>query len=119
MTKLKHTFKTDILFKSLFEKHPKLLKSLVSQLLSIPITSITKFEIRNQEIPPDFLSNKFCRLDIHMEIDGRQVNLEVQVEDEGDFPERALFHWARIYSGALPSGGEYSQLPQNSRLYSI
>ena len=112
MTKLIHTFKTDILFKTLFEKHPKLLKNLVSQLLGISLASITKFEIRNQEIPPDFLSNKFCRLDIHMEIDGRQVNLEVQVENEGDFPERALFHWARIYSSSLSSGEKYSQLPQ-------
>ena len=36
----------------------------------------------------------------------------MQVEDEGDYPERALFHWARTYSNALPAGGNYSELPR-------
>jgi len=112
MTRLKHTFKTDILFKLLFVKHPALLKHLVAQLLRIPIAEITQFEIRNPEMPPDIIGNKFCRLDIHMEVNGQKCNLEVQVEDEGDFPERALFQWARIYSNSLPAGGKYSELPR-------
>ena len=63
-------------------------------------------------MPPEIMGNKFCRLDIHMMVDGEQVNLEVQVENEGDYPERALFHWARAYSNALPAGGKYSELPR-------
>jgi len=112
MTKLKHTFKTDILFKLLFVKHPELLKRLVAQLLGIPFGSIKQFEIKNPEMPPEIIGNKFCRLDIHMAVDGQHTNLEVQVEDEGDYPERALFHWARTYSNALPAGGNYSELPR-------
>ena len=112
VTKLKHTFKTDILFKLLFIKYPELLKRLIAQLLGIPFGSIKQFEIRNPEMPPEIIGNKFCRLDIHMTVDGQQTNLEVQVEDEGDYPERALFHWARAYSNALPVGGKYSELPQ-------
>jgi predicted transposase/invertase (TIGR01784 family) len=38
--------------------------------------------------------------------------LEIQVRDEGDFPERTLFHWAREYSSALPEGGKYHELPR-------
>jgi len=112
MTKLKHTFKTDILFKLLFVKHPELLKRLVAQLLGVQFGSIKQFEIRNPEMPPEMIGNKFCRLDIHMAVDGQQTNLEVQVEDEGDYPERALFHWARTYSNALPAGGKYFELPR-------
>jgi len=112
MTKLKHTFKTDILFKLLFTKYPHLLKRLVAHLLGIPLGSIAKFEIKNPEMPPDSIGKKFCRLDIHMAVDGQQVNLEVQVENEGDYPERALFHWARIYSNALPVGENYNELPR-------
>ncbi|MCL1875373.1 MAG: Rpn family recombination-promoting nuclease/putative transposase [Synergistaceae bacterium] len=112
MSKLKNTFKTDILFKLLFIKHPDLLRRLVAHLLRIQLESITQFEIRNQEMPPEVIGNKFCRLDIHMMINEQQVNLEVQVEDEGDFPERAIFHWARIFSNALPAGGKYSDLPR-------
>lgn len=112
MTMLKHTFKTDILFKLLFVKYPDLLQRLVAQLLGIPLGSIRQFEIRNPEMPPEIIGNKFCRLDIYMTVDGQQINLEVQVEDEGDYPERALFHWARTYSNALPAGGMYSELPR-------
>jgi predicted transposase/invertase (TIGR01784 family) len=112
MTKLKNTFKTDILFKLLFVKHPELLRRLVAHILRIPFDSIKEFDIKNPEMPPEIIGNKFCRLDIHMVVEGRQVNLEVQVEDEKDFPERAMYHWARAYSNALPAGGKYADLPR-------
>jgi len=112
LTKLKHTFKTDILFKSLFVKYPELLKKLVSALLGIQLESIEKFEIRNPEMPPESWGEKFCRLDINMDVDGRRVDIEVQVEDEGDYAERSLFYWAREYSSALPAGGDYFDLPR-------
>ena len=63
-------------------------------------------------MPPDYIENKFCRLDILMIVDGRQVNLEVQVEDEKNLPERVLYYWARTYSNALPAGRDYIELPQ-------
>ena len=112
MTKLKYTFKTDTLFKILFVKYPDLLKKLVAELLRIPLDSIEQFVIRNSETPPELLGDKFCILDISMLINGQRVNLEIQVKDKGDFPERALYHWAREYSTALPEGGNYSTLPR-------
>ena len=112
MAKLKHTFKTDILFKILFVKYPELLKRLVSALLGLRFESIDQFEIKNTEIPPESLGEKFCRLDINMEVDGQRVDMEIQVEDQGDYVERSLFHWAREYSSALPAGGDYLELPR-------
>jgi len=112
MAKLKHTFKTDFLFKMLFRKHQDLLQHLVAQLLKIPLKSISNFVLENPEMPPESIGKKFCRLDIHMTVNGQKVNLEVQVRDEGDFPERALFYWARIYSSALPEGDNYIELPR-------
>ena len=112
MAKLKHTFKTDILFKLLFRKHQNLLQHLVANLLNIPLESITYFKLENPEMTPENMGKKFCRLDIHMTVNGQQVNLEVQVENEGDYPERALFHWARMYSSSLSVGEEYSELPR-------
>jgi len=112
MSQLKHTFKTDILFKMLFVKYPELLKCLISHLLKIPLNKIKQFEIQNPEMPPESIESKFCRLDIHMKVNKQQTNLEVQVEDEGDYPERTLFHWARIYSNSLPKGNDYSKLPR-------
>jgi predicted transposase/invertase (TIGR01784 family) len=112
VAKLKHTFKTDILFKLLFVKYPHLLKHLVARLLGKQPESIGEFLITNPEMPPESMGQKFCRLDINMTLDGQRVNLEVQVNNEGNYPERALYHWAREYSSALPAGGDYSLLPR-------
>jgi hypothetical protein len=82
VTKLEYTFKTDTLFKILFVQYPDLLKSLVSELLSIRIESIGQFVITNPEMPPEVLGDKFCRLDINMTVDGQRVDLEIQLLSE-------------------------------------
>ena len=89
-----------------------MLKQLVAELLGIRHESIGRFAVINAEMPAEAVKGKFCRLDINMDVDGQQVNLEVQVEDEGNYPERAMFHWARMYSSALPQGGDYRELPR-------
>ena len=112
MIKLEYTFKNDTLFKMLFVKNPELLKRLVAALLGIRYESIEQFEITNPEMPPEAIGDKFCRLDINMTVDGKRVDLEIQVKDEHDFPERSLFHWAREYSTALGEGEAYIELPR-------
>ena len=86
MRKLEYTFKTDTLFKMLFVQYPELLKKLVADLLGIPLEGIGQFVIRNPEMPPENLGDKFCRLDINMTVNGQCVDLEVQVCNEGDYP---------------------------------
>ena len=93
---LKHKFTNDILFKMLFVKYPHLLKKLVAVLLGISLDSIMDFIIRNAEIPPETYGDKFCRLDISMTVNGQRCDLEVQVDDEGDYPERSLFFIGRV-----------------------
>jgi len=112
MEKLEYTFKTDTLFKLLFVRHPDLLKRLVAQLLGLKLECIERFELRNPEMPPESLGDKFCRLDINMTVNGQRVDLEIQVNDKGDYPERTLFYWAREYSTALVEGGKYQELPR-------
>ncbi|MDR1579913.1 MAG: Rpn family recombination-promoting nuclease/putative transposase [Synergistaceae bacterium] len=112
MGRLEYTFKNDTLFKMLFVKYPGLLKRLVAKLLDIRYESIEQFVITNPEMPPEALGDKFCRLDINMMVDGQRVDLEIQVRDEHDFPERTLFHGAREYSTALGEGKPYIELPR-------
>ena len=112
MRKLEYTFKTDTLFKMLFVQYPELLKKLVADLLGIPLEGIGQFVIRNPEMPPENLGDKFCRLDINMTVNGQRVDLEVQVCNEGDYPERVMYYWAREFSSALPAGQDYSALPR-------
>ena len=110
--KLEYTFKSDVLFKMLFVKNPHLLKRLVAVLLGIPIESIKNFQTINTEMPPEEIGKKFCRLDINMLVDGKRVNLEIQIQDEGNYPERSMFHWAKMFASSLPSGNDYSLLPK-------
>ena len=112
MVKLQYTFKTDLLFKMLFVKHVDLLKKLVAALLGIPVASIQQFVIQNPEILPENLEDKFCRLDINMVVNGVLIDLEIQICNEGDYPERVMFYWAKEFSSALPSGAGYSMLPR-------
>lgn len=112
MAKLEYTLKNDMLFKLLFVKYPDLLKRLVAVLLDVRVESIREFTVRNPEMPPEVVGSKFCRLDINMTVDGQLVDLEIQVSDDGDYPERSLYYWAREYSSALGSGRSYSDLPR-------
>jgi len=112
MTELKYKFTYDTLFKLLFVKYPELLKRLVAAILGIAVEAISEFTITNPDIPPEAIGDKFCKLDISMVVNGQRANLEVQVEDEGDYPERSLYYWARLYSSALKSGSPYSSLPR-------
>jgi len=111
-TKLEYTFKSDVLFKMLFVRYPDLLKRLVAVLLGIPLESIEQFQTINTEMPPEEIGKKFCRLDIHMIVDGKRVNLEIQIEDEGNYPERTMFHWGKMFTSSLPAGNDYSLLPK-------
>ena len=112
MTRLKYTFKTDTLFKILFTKYENLLKMLIAELLGIKYNDIEQFIVTNPEITPEELGKKFCRLDINMIVNGQKVDLEVQVADEGNYPERSLFYWAREFSTGIDEGEDYTLLPR-------
>jgi predicted transposase/invertase (TIGR01784 family) len=111
MTKLRYTFKNDIVFKMYFVKHPERLKKLVALMLSIPPDSIADFRILNSEMPPEVIGSKFCHLDINMKVDGRLIDLEIQVNDQGDFGIRAFFYAGREFTTALKPGMTYRQIP--------
>ena len=63
-------------------------------------------------MPPETLGDKFCRLDINMIVNGQRVDLEIQVENEGNYPERSLFIWAKEFSTAIKEGDNFSELPK-------
>jgi len=112
MSELKHKLTNDLLFKMLFVKYPDLLKRLVAELLGIKYDDIEQFIITNPEMPPETLGDKFCRLDINMTVNRQRVDIEIQVENEGNYPERSLFIWAKEFSTAIKEGDNFSELPK-------
>jgi predicted transposase/invertase (TIGR01784 family) len=96
----------------IFVKYPDLLKRLVAEMLGIQLGNIEEFVINNPEMSPEIIGDKFCRLDINMTVNSQRLDLEIQVRNEGDYPERSLYYWAREYSTALKEGDDYIELPR-------
>ena len=78
MTKLKYSFKNDILFKMYFIRNQEQLKRLIALILRIPHGSITEFVIINTEMPPEAIGSKFSHLDISMKVNGKVVKFKSQ-----------------------------------------
>ena len=106
--------KLDIIFKRVFgnEKNEKIIAAFISDLLDIPRESIKSVVINNVELAPQYLNQKFSRLNLKMNVDGKIVNIEIQVNRETYFKERTLFYWSKLYSDELGSGDDYGKLKQ-------
>ena len=106
--------KLDVIFKRVFgnAKNEKIIAAFISDLLEIPRQDIKAIYINNVELAPEYLDQKFSRLDIKMDVNGKIVNIEMQVNREPAFKERTLFYWAKLYSEELKTGDEYGELKQ-------
>ncbi|MBQ9818194.1 MAG: Rpn family recombination-promoting nuclease/putative transposase [Proteobacteria bacterium] len=102
--------KLDIVFKRLFTDNLYLLRCLVSDLLNIPRQNTQNLVLMNNEVLPDMPKGKTSRLDLRLEVDGKAVNIEIQIRRHRDYAERALFYWAKLFTSSLKSGEEYGQL---------
>ena len=104
--------KNDVVFKALFVKNKEILKAFLSDILEIPLDSISDLTIINSEITPDKVDGKLSRLDINLVTSERNINIEMQVAGRDDYRERILYYWARMYSGTISSGDNYKELNQ-------
>ena len=104
--------KLDIIFKKLFSNE-ELLKDLLSNALKIPEDSIKAIEFLNTEILPENIEGKLSRMDLKLSVDGRSVNVEIQIKKERDFADRALFLGAKLYVGGLESGEPFGKLKKS------
>jgi predicted transposase/invertase (TIGR01784 family) len=104
--------KLDVVFKTLFVRHKNLLKAFISDILDIPKGDIENLVITNPEMPPEALDGKFSRLDLNIKVKGKLINIEIQINNEADYKDRALFYWAKLFTSELKSGQVYGDLQQ-------
>ena len=106
--------KLDIIFKKLFtdEGNQHLLQAYLSDTLGIPYDSIENLVVLNSEIMPDSITEKYSRMDIRMKANGRLINVEMQIKDEGDYKDRSMYYLSKLYSNQLKSGDGYGKLNQ-------
>ena len=106
--------KLDIIFKRIFgnENNKAIISKFISDLLEIPHNKIRKVYIKNVELTPKYLEKKFSRLDLKLDVDGKIINIEIQVNSQPDFRERTLFYWSSIFSNELNKKEEYKNLKE-------
>ncbi len=72
---------------------------------------LTRVQLLDKELIPEYLLGKAARLDILAKTaDGILINIEVQIIDEHDIDQRILYYWARLYSEQLNKGKKYKEL---------
>ena len=100
--------KNDYMFHVVFQENMEALKGLVSSVLHIPAKSITDIQVQNPIILGKSISNKTFVLDLKIIINHSTIiNLELQVSNEHNWPERSLGYLCRNYDN-LNSGDDYT-----------
>lgn len=111
--KSKVTPKLDLVFKKIFGdvRNTDILTDFLATVLEISPSEITEVEILDNEVVPDILISKFSRLDLKITINRTtSVNIEIQVLNYGNYKERTLFYWAKMYTGDLQKQEDYLNL---------
>jgi predicted transposase/invertase (TIGR01784 family) len=106
--------KVDYVFKKLFgsEANKSLLIDLLNAVLVVSIPEpLDDIQILNPFNDKDTLDDKLSILDIKArDRTGRLYNIEMQMVDYAEYPNRVLYYWARLYQEQLHQGEDYSQL---------
>ena len=105
--------KLDIIFKKMFTENTDLLHDFLASTLEIPFASIKNITIQNPELLPSTMDGKLSRMDIKLQVDNRVINIEMQISEESDYRDRALFLWSKLFAGELKRGDEYEELKQS------
>jgi len=102
----------DIVFWMLFaaEQNRELLISLLNAVLK-PAVPIESVEVLPAQPERHSVADKNISLDVRVRLqNGEQVDVEMQSQRRPSLRERALYYWARLYTGQLQRGEPYTAL---------
>lgn len=104
--KIDYTFTNDFVFRAILQRNKNVLTALICSLLHLPtdevdVTITNPIELGNAFSDKDFI------LDIRVEMsDGRLIDLEMQMTNEYNWPERSISYAARTFD-SLSAGKDY------------
>lgn len=102
------TFTNDYMFRACLQDNPTVLKALTASLLHLNVHEIRTVIITNPIELGDAIDIKDFILDMRLVLDNsRLINLEMQVANLRNWPERSLCYASRTFAGQLESGEEY------------
>ena len=98
----------DYLFKRLLQENSQVLKSLICSLLHFSPTQVKNVTITNPILPGESITDKTVILDVNVVFNNKsRINLEMQVVNELNWPERSTIYACRNFS-KLNKGKKYS-----------
>lgn len=104
---IEYNMTNNYMFRYILQKNKKVLKGLICSLLHLKPEQIQKVEIKNPINLSGDVSGKEFILDINVMLnDNTLINLEMQVANEYNWPERSLSYLCRSYD-QLYSGQNY------------
>ena len=104
---IKYNMTNDYMFRALFQQNTIALKGLLSSLLHMSPENILSVEIMNPIVIGESINDKEFRLDIRAVLNHyQQINLEMQVVNRHDWPERSIGYLSRMYN-SLQKGDQY------------
>lgn len=99
----------DYLFRALLQKNNHVLKGLICSLLHLKMNEVRSVVILNPIVLGEHIDNKDFILDIRCLLnDDTMINLEMQVVNQLNWPERSLSYLCRSFDH-LESGQDYNQ----------
>lgn len=101
------TLLNNFIFYKVMRSHPDACKKLIEMLLKI---KIGKMEIRNEEIIDIDHDSKGIRLDVLVKEQRRMHDIELQVIDTKELPERSRYYAALMALDSLVPGDSYKKL---------
>ena len=102
--------KLDVVFKKLFTSDDEILRCFLADILEIPKGQIRNIKVENPNILPSVLNGKQSQLDLKMSVDDKIVNVEIQLCNEGNFPDRSVYYWSKMFSEDLKKKEDYAEL---------
>jgi predicted transposase/invertase (TIGR01784 family) len=102
----------DFAFKKLFgsEENKDILISFINSVLDEE-EQIKDLVLKNPYNAKNFKNDKLSILDVKaVDEKGVWYNIEMQITDQDYYDKRALYYWARLYTGQLESGINYDKL---------
>ena len=105
MAKFRINRTNDYLFKRIFSSEEVLL-GFLNAVFKLPVgRELVRVHLLDREIDPKFLLERSARLDILAETEeGVIINIEVQVANEYNIPQRSLYYWSGLYHDQLTEG---------------
>ncbi len=108
--KIKYGLTNDYMFRAVFQENKKALEGLLYALLALPEGSIAAIDIENPIELGKVINDKTCILDLKIMLNDKQLlNIEMQVTDYGNWPERSLTYLCRAFDH-LKGGEDYSMV---------